>query len=136
MYYKITNTTDVKCLKNCIENKMDSIDTDDYYTFIDVALAVENNINTLSKYYGDNRDSESNLGGYLLLFNTTDEQELINVIYERYGINDEYVEFEDVLAENEKVRWISKLFVVSADYNVVIVMPIAKNGIKNYRLEL
>lgn len=132
MYYKITNLTDVECLKRSIKSRKDEIKQEDYDMFLEVMSSIENNINILSENYGDNRDSDSNLGGYLLLFTSTKDEELLNVIYERYGINQEYAEFDDVLAENEKMQWTSRLFIISSDYGVVIVLPVLKNDDKQF----
>ena len=71
MYYKITNLTDVECLKRSIKSRKDEIKQEDYDMFLEVMSSIENNINILSENYGDNRDSDSNLGGYLLLFTST-----------------------------------------------------------------
>lgn len=132
MYYKITNLTDVECLKRSIKSRKDEIKQEDYDMFLEVMSSIENNINILSENYGDNRDSDRNLGGYLLLFTSTKDEELLNVIYERYGINQEYAEFDDVLAENEKMQWTSRLFIISSDYGVVIVFPALKNDDKQF----
>ena len=134
MYYKITNLTDVECLKRSIKSRKDEIKQEDYNMFLEVMSSIENNINILSENYGDKRNSDRNLGGYLLLFTSTKDKELLNVIYERYGINQEYAEFEDVLAVNEKMKWISRLFIISSDYSVVIVTPILKNDTEQFSL--
>lgn len=70
--------------------------------------------------YGSERDVESDYGGcvYLIL---SDEEREHKKITNKYHVNKEDYEFQDIIYEEKGIKWTSELYITSTEYCVTII---------------
>lgn len=87
-------------------------------------------LETLEKYYGADRDMDADLGGYVVLFPfmCKNEQTEHKNILERYHASDDEYEYRNIILAENNHKWIEELYVLSSDYSIVIFYPIVENG--------
>ena len=95
----------------------------------EVISEVEETINILDKHYGDNRDPEKDLGGYLciqpngLIVDCKEYYELLG----KYGTSVEMAEYKEPIIVHrdsnieEASEWYIQLFIISNDYTLTFV---------------
>lgn len=135
MYYKISNNTDVECLANSIDNLNGMIYKSEYNMLKKALDKVKENMDILSNSYGENRDVDKSLGGFVLFFTSTTEDEILQIIYDRYGIAEDCFEYDETIARNSKVAWKCTCFLVSSDYGITIIRPVSISEDRSYVLK-
>lgn len=74
-------------------------------------------ITALDENYGDNRDVESDLGGYVVIAENIVDIEILKQD-KLQGLIPEYT---DIIECSEGVNWTSSLFLISSDYAIIVV---------------
>ena len=74
-------------------------------------------ITALDENYGDNRDVESDLGGYVVIAENIVDIEILKQD-KLQGLIPEYT---DIIECSEGVNWTSSLFLISSDYSIIVV---------------
>ena len=74
-------------------------------------------IDILNENYGEDRDVESNLGGYILI-----AENIVDIEVLKQGkLQDLIPEYTDIIECSEGANWTSSLFLLSSDYAIVVV---------------
>lgn len=82
-----------------------------------VAVAIKKTIQVLDENYGENRDVDKDLGGYVLVVeNIGDVKKLKNGM-----LKDILPEYTDEIICSEGVNYTSSLFLLSSDFSVVVI---------------
>ncbi|WP_154840281.1 hypothetical protein [Clostridium paraputrificum] len=87
-----------------------------YYP-IEVIKNIEETISILNENYGDNRDVDKEIGGYLLIAENIVDIEMVK----RDKLQSLEPEYTDVIECSEGVNWTSSLFLLSSDFSIVVV---------------
>lgn len=89
-----------------------------------IPLKVEDEINRVLEIldcnYGSERDVESDYGGCVYLILSDEEKEHKKII-NKYHINKEDYEFQDIIYEEKGTQWVSELYITSTEYCVTII---------------
>ena len=88
-------------------------------------------IETLQECYGADRDLEADLGGYVVLFPsmTLEEKTEHRNILEKYHADVNEYEYQNIISTEEGQEWVEELYILSADYAIVMFYPVAtENG--------
>ncbi|WP_415328598.1 hypothetical protein [Clostridium perfringens] len=84
---------------------------------IEVIKSISETIDILNENYGENRDVDKDLGGYVLVVKSVkDVKELKNGI-----LKDILPEYTDEIKCSEGVNYTSSLFLLSSDFSVVVI---------------
>lgn len=84
---------------------------------IEVIKSISETIDILNENYGENRDVDKDLGGYVLVFeNIGDVKELKNGMFK-----DILLEYTDEIICSEVVNYTSSLFLLSSDFSIVVI---------------
>lgn len=84
---------------------------------VEVIKNISETINILNENYGENRDVDKDLGGYVLVVeNIEDVKELKNGM-----LKDILPEYTDEIICSEGVNYTSSLFLLSSDFSVVVI---------------
>lgn len=86
-------------------------------------------IETLEQCYGADRDLEADLGGYAVIFPSMsqNEQEEYRNILEKYHAKENEYEYRDIISVEDGQEWVEELFILSADYSIIMIYPVIKN---------
>lgn len=94
----------------------------------EVIKSISETIDILNENYGENRDVDKDLGGYVLVVESiSDVKELKNGM-----LKDILSEYKDKIICSEGVNYTSSLFLLSSDFSIVV---IANEEISKYLLE-
>ena len=88
-------------------------------------------IEILEQCYGADRDLEADLGGYAVIFPSMspNEQEEHRNILEKYHAEEHEYEYQDIISTEDGQEWVEELYILSADYGIVMFYPVAtENG--------
>lgn len=88
-------------------------------------------IETLQECYGVDRDLEADLGGYVVLFPsmTLEEKTEHRNILEKYHADVNEYEYQNIISTEDGQEWVEELYILSADYAIVMFYPVAtENG--------
>ena len=89
-------------------------------------------IKTLNQYYGEDRDVEEDLGGYLAVFPEAYQKADYEALLSRYHLRGQEPEYADFLCKNGRVLWIEEVFLCGSDYHLIIIRPaVIETEIKN-----
>ena len=84
---------------------------------VEVIKSISETIDILNENYGENRDVDKDLGGYVLVVKSVkDVKELKNGI-----LKDILPEYTDEIKCSEGVNYTSSLFLLSSDFSVVVI---------------
>ncbi|WP_283715649.1 hypothetical protein ACSXBY_00130 [Clostridium perfringens] len=84
---------------------------------VEVIKSISEIIDILNENYGENRDVDKDLGGYVLIVeNIEDVKELKNGM-----LKDILPEYTDKIICSEGVNYTSSLFLLSSDFSVVVI---------------
>lgn len=91
-----------------------------------VSERLRQRIETLEECYGADRDLEEDLGGYAVIFHsmTLKEQAEHRNILEKYHADVNEYEFQDVITVGEGQKWIEELYILSADFAIIVFYPV------------
>lgn len=83
-------------------------------------------IEILEQCYGADRDLEADLGGYAVIFPSMsqNEQEEHRNILEKYHAKENEYEYRDIISVEDGQEWVEELYILSADYSVIIFYPV------------
>ena len=74
-------------------------------------------IDILNENYGEYRDIEADLGGYVVI-----AENIVDIEILKQGkLQDLIPEYTDIIECSEGVNWTSSLFLLSSDYSIVVV---------------
>ena len=83
----------------------------------EVIDSIKVTIDILNENYGDDRDIESDLGGYVIIV-----ENIVNIEILKQGkLQGLIPEYTDVIECSEGVNWTSSLFLLSSDFSIVVV---------------
>lgn len=83
----------------------------------EVVESISENIDILNENYGENRDVDKDLGGYVLVVESLEDvKELKNGM-----LKDILPEYTDEIICSEGVNYTSSLFLLSSDFSVVVI---------------
>ena len=83
----------------------------------EVIEGIKATIDVLNENYGENRDIEAELGGYVVIVENIVDMEILKQD-KLQGLVPEYT---DIVECSEGVDWTSSLFLLSSDYAIVVV---------------
>ncbi|WP_368245254.1 hypothetical protein [Clostridium tertium] len=83
----------------------------------EVIESIKATIDILNENYGENRDIEAELGGYVVIVENIVDMEILKQD-KLQGLVPEYT---DIFECSEGVDWTSSLFLLSSDYAIVVV---------------
>ncbi|WP_415337299.1 hypothetical protein [Clostridium perfringens] len=84
---------------------------------VEVIKSISETIDILNENYGENRDVDKDLGGYVLIVESIEDvKELKNGI-----LKDILPEYTDKIICSEGVNYTSSLFLLSIDFSVVVI---------------
>ncbi|WP_242862409.1 hypothetical protein [Clostridium massiliamazoniense] len=84
---------------------------------IEVIKSIRENIVVLNVLYGEERNIETDLGGYVVIA----ENIVVIEILKQDKLKGLIPEYIDVIECSEDVNWISSLFLLSSDFSIVVV---------------
>ncbi|WP_195959373.1 hypothetical protein [Clostridium saudiense] len=74
-------------------------------------------IDILNENYGEYRDIEADLGGYVVI-----AENIVDIEILKQGkLQDLIPEYTDIIECSEGVNWTSSLFLLSSDYSIVVI---------------
>ena len=112
MYYRLVDLCDIDVLSSAIIAKKPSL--------IDRMKEI---ITTLNDAYGERR-KQSDLGGYILFFPTSDDyKNSIQTLYHFYNIDPQLYEYNEALTTEGTQCWMEQLFLLSSDYSLTFIYP-------------
>jgi hypothetical protein len=123
MYHKIVNKFDVDCLEASITmgRLMKDIPAE---VKEKIMGATRETVSILDEYYGETRNPESNLGGFLMFLPTVQDTEMFyDKILKHYSIEVAYAEADEEVAASGDIRFRRQTFLLSSDYGIIIVYP-------------
>lgn len=83
---------------------------------------IEETIALLNFYYGENRDIDKDLGGYVLLIETQEDlKEIKNFL--SMDSKDIVPEFTDIIKWNDENIYTISLMLISSDFSVTLIIP-------------
>ena len=91
-----------------------------------VQMEIHSIVHILDDNYGENRDVDKDDGGYVLLLLSEDEGELHSAydsVLQKYSLQQELAEYEDVIIQDRQKEWHIVLFLVGSEYGITIVYP-------------
>ena len=84
---------------------------------IEAIESIKVTITALDENYGDNRDVESDLGGYVVIV-----ENIVDIkIMKQDKLQGLIPEYTDIIECSEGVNWTSSLFLLSSDFAIVVV---------------
>ena len=83
----------------------------------EVIESIKVTIDILNENYGEDRDVESNLGGYILIAENIVDIEILK----QDKLKGLVAEYTDIIECSEGVNWTSSLFLLSSDFTIVVV---------------
>lgn len=84
----------------------------------EVIESIKVTVDILNENYGENRDIESDLGGYIVIAENIVDIEILKQDKLQGLLVPEYT---DIIECSEGVNWTSSLFLLSSDYAIVVV---------------
>ena len=84
---------------------------------VEVIESIKVTIDILNENYGENRDIEADLGGYVVVAENIVDIEVLK----QDKLQDLIPEYTDIIECSEGVNWTSLLFLLSIDYAIVVV---------------
>ena len=84
---------------------------------VEVIESIRETIAILNESYGEERDIEINLGGYVVIAENIVDIEVLK----KDKLQGLIPEYTDIIECSEGVNWTSSLFLISSDYAIVVV---------------
>lgn len=81
-------------------------------------------IKTLNQHYGEDRDVDGDLGGYMAVFPEPHSREAYEALLSRYHLREQDREHVDLLCGAGNALWVKELFLCGSDYHLVIINPV------------
>ena len=83
----------------------------------EVIESIRETIGVLNENYGENRDIEVDLGGYVVIVENIVDIEILK----QDKLHRLIPEYTDIIESSEGVNWTSSLFLLSSDFAIVVV---------------
>lgn len=83
---------------------------------IEVINSISENVEILDDNYGENRNVDNDLGGYVLIAENIVDIEILK----QDKLKGLVPEYTDIIECSEGVNWTSSLFLLSSDYAIVV----------------
>ena len=80
-------------------------------------------IETLNRYYGEHREVDRDLGGYIAVFSERCRQADYEAFLNQYHLSGAEREYQEILAQDRHMAWIKELFLCGSDYSLVSIHP-------------
>lgn len=80
-------------------------------------------IETLNRYYGEHRDVDRDLGGYLAVFPEAYQQKDYEALLKQYHLRQADREYWKAVYQDGPIRWIEEVFLCGSDYSLVMIRP-------------
>ena len=84
---------------------------------VEVIESIKVTIDILNENYGENRDIEADLGGYVVIAENIIDTEILK----QDKLKGLIPEYTDIIECSEGVNWTSSLFLLSSDFVIVVV---------------
>ncbi len=78
-------------------------------------------IETLDRHYGEDRDVDLDLGGYVEIFPEPHGQEDYEALLSSHHLRQTDREHRETLCQDGATTWIAELFLCGSDYHVVVI---------------
>ncbi len=89
-------------------------------------------IKTLNQHYGEHRDVDGDLGGYLAVFPESYPRADYEALLRRYHLMGQEPEYAEFLCKKGRLLWIEELFLCGSDYHLIVIRPaVIETEIKN-----
>ena len=89
-------------------------------------------IQTLNQHYGEDRDVDGDLGGYLAVFPESYPRADYEALLRRYHLMGQEPEYAEFLCKKGRLLWIEELFLCGSDYHLIVIRPaVIETEIKN-----
>ena len=89
-------------------------------------------IQTLNQHYGEHRDVDGDLGGYLAVFPESYPRADYEALLSRYHLIGQEPEYAEFLCKKGQVLWIEEVFLCGSDYHLIVIRPaVIETEIKN-----
>ena len=89
-------------------------------------------IQTLNQHYGEDRDVDGDLGGYLAVFPESYPRADYEALLRRYHLIGQEPEYTEFLCKKGRVLWIEEVFLCGSDYHLIVIRPaVIETEIKN-----
>ena len=85
----------------------------------EVTESIKVTIDILNKNYGEERDINNDLGGYVVIVENIVDIEMLK----KGKLKGLVAEYTDIIECSEGVNWTSSLFLLSSDFSIVVVTP-------------
>ncbi len=83
---------------------------------------IEETIALLNYHYGENRNIDKDLGGYVLIIDDKQDFDEFKKIFSE-EISNVTVEYSDIIFEEDKPTHTASLLLVSSDFSILLVIP-------------
>lgn len=80
-------------------------------------------IKTLNQYYGEDRDVDADLGGYVAVFPEAYQRADYEALFSQYHLSENDREYADVLCKNGRMLWMEEVFLCGSDYHLITIRP-------------
>lgn len=116
MFCKIGNHLDLELFQSEVSVMLAEISEENQKA---ISESVEAFVAVLCDEYGEKRNSES-VGGFVMLLYGPNSKEQREKILSYYNLTEESYEYRDLVCQEGNGDWVVELFVMSTDYNLVL----------------
>ena len=116
MFCRIGNHLDLELFQSEVSVMLAEISEENQKA---ISESVEAFVAVLCDEYGEKRNSES-VGGFVMLLYGPNSKEQREKILSYYNLTEESYEYRDLVCQEGNGDWVAELFVMSTDYNLVL----------------
>ena len=116
MFCKIGNHLDLELFQSEVSVMLAEISEENQKA---ISESVEAFVAVLCDEYGEKRNSES-VGGFVMLLYGPNSKEQREKILSYYNLTEDSYEYRDLVCQEGNGDWVAELFVMSTDYNLVL----------------
>lgn len=116
MFCKIGNHLDLELFQSEVSVMLAEIPEENQKA---ISESVEAFVAVLCDEYGEKRNSES-VGGFVMLLYGPNSKDQREKILSYYNLTEESYEYRDLVCQEGNGDWVAELFVMSTDYNLVL----------------
>lgn len=116
MFCKIANPLDLELFQDELSVMLAEMQEENRKA---ISESVEAFVAVLCDEYGEKRNSES-VGGFVMLLYAPNGEDQREKILSYYNLTEESYEYRDHVCQDGNGDWVAELFVMSTDYNLVL----------------
>ena len=116
MFCKIGNHLDLELFQSEVSVMLAEISEENQKA---ISESVEAFVAVLCDEYGEKRNSES-VGGFVMLLYGPNSKEQREKTLSYYNLTEDSYEYRDLVCQEGNGDWVAELFVMSTDYNLVL----------------